>query len=241
MTIRDLSGKVEDLIRVKNVIISVYHKEGLDMLAVGLIEENPDVRFISSGGTYTALNKILGSSGEERLIEASSYTGFPEMDGGLVKTLHPKIHGGILGERNNPKHQQYLSDLNGGVYIDLVVVDLYPFGSVVKKIERGEINPQTGNPFNFESARGNIDIGGPAMLRAGAKNFPSCAAISSVYDYSQFLFDLRKNKGNTDFKQRFNLAKKVFTTTSEYDSAIAVYLSAQDPNEVKDSYEFSEK
>src|SRR3989338_7653855 len=103
MTIRDLKGTVRDRIPVKNVLLSVFDKSGLDVLVPQLIETCPDVRFMSTGGTYKKLTEMFAASGQaERLMEVAQYTGFPEMEGGLVKTLHPKIHAGILGERNNP-------------------------------------------------------------------------------------------------------------------------------------------
>ena len=149
MAIRNVKGKITDLIRVENVLISVYDKTGLDFFVPELLNLNPRMRFMSTGGTYSKLREILGNSHESNLMEVADYTGFPEMEGGLVKTLHPKIHAGILGERNNPEHQKYLQDLGNGVFIDMVVVNLYPFQDVVN------------SDANFEQARGHIDIGGP--------------------------------------------------------------------------------
>jgi len=127
-----MKGEVNDLIPVKNVIVSVFDKTGLEQLVPGLIEANRDTRFLSTGGTFSRIKDILGASYRDHLIEIAEYTEFPEMDGGLVKTLHPKIHAGLLGERNNPKHQRYLAEeLSGGVYIDMAVVNLYPFENVV--------------------------------------------------------------------------------------------------------------
>ena len=145
MSIRDAEGQIEGNIPVKNVLVSVSDKSGLEGFVKGLIEVNPDVRFMSTGGTYKKIDELLGESSEKHLIQVSDYTGFPEMEGGLVKTLHPKIHAGLLGERNNPEHQRYLKeDLDNGVYIDMVVVNLYPFKDIVAKIKSGEINPITG-------------------------------------------------------------------------------------------------
>ncbi|MBI2129037.1 hypothetical protein HYU07_02255 [Candidatus Woesearchaeota archaeon] len=225
MSIRDLKGKVDDLIPVQNVLISVYDKNGLEELIPGLLKINPHVEFISTGGTYTKIKEILGRSATYSLKEVADYTGFPEMKGGLVKTLHPKIHAGILGERNNPEHQRYLNeDLNGAVYIDMVVVNLYPFKEMIKKIEAGEINKQTGKPYNFESARGNIDIGGPTMIRAAAKNFPGCAVVCDSRDYDNVLKTVGNNNGCTLFTQRLILAEKAFNQTSDYENAISKYF-----------------
>ncbi len=242
--IRDMKAEVNDNIPVKNVIISVFDKSGLEELIPGLIEANSDVRFMSTGGTYTKIKKILGSSAEEHLIEVAEYTEFPEMEGGLVKTLHPKLHAGILGERNNPEHQQYLKNLgktfefvdnvvkrlfdaevgeeyvvriverNPGVFIDMVITNLYPFDKV------------TADPnVTFETARGNIDIGGPTMIRAAAKNFPSCAVVCDPNDYTELVHIVKANNGCTSFDQRAVLAAKVFRTTGTYDTAIGKYTS----------------
>jgi phosphoribosylaminoimidazolecarboxamide formyltransferase / IMP cyclohydrolase len=233
MTIRDLKGLVEDKIPVNTVLISVFDKTGLDVFVRALVDMNKDVRLLSTGGTYSKIKEILGDSYRNNLLEVAEYTEFPEMEGGLVKTLHPKIHAGILGERNNPSHEGYLKDtLNNGVYIDMVVVNLYPFQSVVNS-----------PGITFEKARGNIDIGGPTMIRAAAKNFLSCAAVCDVSQYSDVFEDIRQNDGSTTFDQRFHLAKKVFATTAEYDKAIAKYFADQvgsKPQEIRSSYKFRE-
>lgn len=231
MTIRDLKGKVNDKIPVRNVLVSVFDKSGLDTFIPGLIEACPSVRFMSTGGTHKKLNEMFGVIGEgDRLMEVSQYTGFPEMEGGLVKTLHPKIHAGILGERNNPAHQEYLEKtLNGGVFIDIVAVNLYPFGKVI-----------ADPAVTFEKARGNIDIGGPTMIRAAAKNFPSCAVVCEPADYGPLLQEIRANGGCTTFDTRFALAQKVFATMGTYDSSIATFWSQQGISEVRKSYQFAD-
>lgn len=233
MTIRDAKGKIEDKIPVKNVLVSVFDKGGLETLVSGLLSANRDVRFMSTGGTYKRLYEILGPNNKEQIIEVAEYTGFPEMEGGLVKTLHPKIHAGLLGERNNPEHQRYLKeDLDNGVYIDMVVVNLYPFDKVVADPE-----------VTFEKARGNIDIGGPTMLRAAAKNFISCAVVCDPSAYPKVLKEIEENDGCTTFEQRLRLAAKVFEMTWKYDKKIAEYMAQQmhdDPNGIKGCYEFTE-
>lgn len=236
MSIRDLKGSVENRIPIKNVLISVFDKEKLDFLIPGLIiigkKSNYDVKFMSTGGTYERIKDLLGTD-YKRLIEVSEYTGFPEMEGGLVKTLHPKIHAGILGERNNLEHKQYLKkELDNAVYIDLIVGNLYPFDKVIS-------SPDT----NFEKARGNIDIGGPTMIRGGAKNFLSCAVLCNPTDYTEFLKIVGENKGCTTFEQRLNLAKKVFAITSEYDASILKYMKNEAHNfqDIKNLYKFSDE
>ena len=232
MTIRDMKGEVLDLIKVENVLVSVSDKTGLEDFVPGLMQANPNVRFLSTGGTYNKIKDILGGY-EDNFMEVAEYTEFPEMEGGLVKTLHPKIHAGLLGERNNPEHQRYLrEELNGGVYIDLVIVNLYPFQQVISSPD-----------VNFEKARGNIDIGGPTMIRAAAKNFPSCAVICDPTDYSKVLQQIASNGGATSFDQRLGLARKVFETTANYDRSIANYFINQIDTrfeEVRKLYNFSE-
>ena len=243
MSIRDLKGKVNDRIPVKNVLVSVFDKSGLEVLVPELMDANPNVRFMSTGGTYGRIKDMLGDSYRDNLIEISEYTDFPEMDGGLVKTLHPKIHAGILGERNNPKHQEYLrTELGNGVFIDMAIVNLYPFEEIIRKIEAGEIDPKTMKPYNFESARGNVDIGGPAMLRAGAKNFPSCASVCDPQDYAELVREVKENGGTTGFNQRLKFAARVFETTAKYDAAIAKYLAEKAPDieAIRALYKFSE-
>lgn len=212
MTIRDVKGEVDDRIPVNTVLLSVYDKTGLDKLVFGLLEQNPGILFLSTGGTYKAMQQMLGEKAIPSLMEVSHYTGFPEMEGGLVKTLHPKIHAGILGERHNPEHLKYLQDMNGR-FIDMVVVNLYPFE---KKIaEPG---------CTFEQARGNIDIGGPTMVRAAAKNFMSCAVVVDPDDYTSILSEVRTNDGCTTFNTRLTLAQRAFNITAKYESQIANYM-----------------
>lgn len=243
MSIRDMEGGVTDRIPVQNVLVSVADKSGLDLLVGGLMEVNPNVRFMSTGGTKKRIAEILGQEADGHLIGVAEYTKMPEMPGGLVKTLQGKVHAGILGERNNPKHQDYLAGLakeidfgpggpekvfdakpgrytvdvverEKGVFIDLLVGSFYPFE---KKIAEEGVT--------FEGARGNIDIGGPSMLRGGAKNFMSCAVITSPDQYRMILTHIRENDGCTTFEKRLELAEKVFELTSNYDRHIHTYLA----------------
>ena len=227
MAIRPLEGGIMDLIPVQNVLVSVYDKTGLEDFVLGLKKINPRVRFLSTGGTFGKIKDLLGEGHEGNLVEVSKYTDFPEMSGGLVKTLHPKIHAGLLGERNNPEHQRYLREtLGNGVFIDMVVVNLYPFQDIIKQ------------NATFETARGNIDIGGPTMIRAGAKNFPSCAVVCNPGDYEGILNHVLLNRGATSFDKRFKLARKVFELTAAYDKAIADYFCGSDQLVIRRSYEF---
>jgi phosphoribosylaminoimidazolecarboxamide formyltransferase/IMP cyclohydrolase len=232
MAIRDLKGKVLDRIPVQNVLVSVFDKSGLEDFIPGLVRANPDVGFMSTGGTYKKLKEILGDAAAAHLREVAEYTEFPEMEGGLVKTLHPKIHAGLLGERGNPEHQRYLEEtLSGGVYIDMVVVNLYPFDKVTSAID-----------VTFEKARGNIDIGGPTMIRAGAKNFPSCAVVSNPGSYGRLLEHMNENCGCTTFEERFKLAAEVFATMSGYEKSISTYFGdhLDKVDEVRANYQFAD-
>lgn len=233
MSIRNLKGKVNDKIPVEHVLVSVFDKSGLGKLVPKLIDINPNVRFMSTGGTYGKIKEILGNSYRDNLIEIAEYTDFPEMEGGLVKTLHPKIHAGLLGERNNPEHQRYLKEeLNGGVFIDMAVVNLYPFSQVVS--EEGT---------TFEQARGNIDIGGPTMIRAAAKNFPSCAVACAPSQYEKIMEVIRNNKGSTTFDLRLQLAREAFGITAGYENSIVGYLSISlvNPEKVREEYNLTEE
>jgi phosphoribosylaminoimidazolecarboxamide formyltransferase/IMP cyclohydrolase len=192
--------------------LSVFDKTGLETFVPGLAEACPGVRFLSTGGTYKRL-KELGIAG---LSEVAEYTGFPEMEGGLVKTLHPKVHAGILGERNNPAHQEYLQSMQDGRFIDMVVVNLYPFEQAIAK-----------PGATFEDARGNIDIGGPTMVRGAAKNFPSCAVLTDPKEYDATLRHIRENGGCTTLDHRFWLAPLAFDHTATYEAAIARFMAKQ--------------
>src|SRR4030042_99366 len=167
MSIRKINTSVQNLIKVQNVLISLFDKSGLETLVSELLKINNSIKFYSTGGTYKKLSEILKEKNKTNLVSVEDYTKFPEMEGGLVKTLHPKIHAGILGERNNEIHKKYLKEvLDNAVFFDMVIINLYPFKDVIS----------SGNT-DIESARGNIDIGGPTMIRAGAKNFLGCAVI----------------------------------------------------------------
>ncbi|HOP86487.1 MAG TPA: hypothetical protein PKZ54_08440 [Syntrophorhabdaceae bacterium] len=191
--------------KINRAIISVSDKTGLSDFAYFLKKYN--VEIISTGGT----KKYLDSIGIETK-EISSYTGFPEIMDGRVKTLHPKVHGGILNIRDNKEHQKAVEE-HGIKHIDMIVVNLYPFKEVVN---RG---------CTFEEAIENIDIGGPSMIRAGAKNFKYVTVITDPNDYSEVMEVMKANNGATTEHLRFKLAKKVFHLTYDYDKAIFDYLS----------------
>ncbi len=199
------------MIKIKRALISVSDKKGIIEFAKTLLKYN--VEILSTGGTAK-----LFADNNIPVIEVSDYTGFPEMLDGRVKTLHPKIHGGILGKRDDEKHLQTMAKSNIPL-IDLVVVNLYPFEATISK----ENCP-------LSEAIENIDIGGPAMIRSSAKNYNGVAVVTDAQDYKLIEDELKKNDGALNLECRFNLAKKAFEHTAKYDSAISNYLNRLDTN-----------
>jgi phosphoribosylaminoimidazolecarboxamide formyltransferase / IMP cyclohydrolase len=194
--------------RVKRALLSVSDKRGLLDLACGLHELG--VEMLSTGGTA----KLLADAGLP-VTQVSDYTGFPEMLDGRVKTLHPKIHGGLLGRRDLPAHLAAMRE-HGIEPIDLVVVNLYPFRETVAK-------PGT----TLEEAIEQIDIGGPSMLRSAAKNHAAVTVLVDPDDYAAVLAELRGSSGEVSAATNRRLAQKVFHVTASYDGAIADYLGAR--------------
>ncbi|MBR3945263.1 MAG: bifunctional phosphoribosylaminoimidazolecarboxamide formyltransferase/IMP cyclohydrolase, partial [Akkermansia sp.] len=191
--------------RIQRALLSVSDKTGLDRFAKGLVAQN--VQLISTGGTCKYL-KDLGLP----VTEISDYTGAPELFDGRVKTLHPKVHGGLLQRRDLAEHQQQAAD-NDIPTIDLVCVNLYPFEETVAK-----------EGVTLAEAIEKIDIGGPSMLRSAAKNYASVTVVSDPADYDTVLAEMETHQGNTTLKTREQLAVKVFMRTSSYDTAITNYL-----------------
>lgn len=190
---------------IKTALISVSDKRGIDRVARELVEK--DITIISSGGTA----QYLRDAGVD-VVDVADYTGFPEMMDGRVKTLHPKIHGGLLAVRGNAAHQQE-AEAHGIGMIDLVIVNLYPFAATIAKKDVRE-----------EEAIENIDIGGPSMLRSAAKNFASVTVVVDPMDYDMVLRAI-EYAGDTSLATRSALAKKVFAYTATYDSLIYGYLT----------------
>lgn len=191
--------------KIERAIISVTDKGGIVEFARALSRFH--VEILSTGGTATALRE-----GGIHVTDISDYTGFPEMLDGRVKTLHPRVHGGLLGIRDNPEHMEMMRG-HGIQNIDLAVVNLYPFEKTVAR-----------KGVAMEEAIENIDIGGPAMLRSSAKNFRDVTVIVDPADYDTVLKEMEETGGATTLKTRFLLAKKVFRLTHLYDGAIARYL-----------------
>jgi len=190
---------------IKKALISVSDKSGIVDFTREL--SSFGIQFISTGGTAAAL-RDAGLT----IMDVSDYTGFPEMLDGRVKTLHPRIHGGLLGLRSNPEHVMTMNE-HHIENIDMIIVNLYPFEKTVAKPDS-----------TFQDAIENIDIGGPAMLRSAAKNFESVTVLTDPADYRPVLDEMKKNSGAVSRDTNFRLALKVFEKTSNYDSMIADYL-----------------
>jgi phosphoribosylaminoimidazolecarboxamide formyltransferase/IMP cyclohydrolase len=217
--------EVDEWVRVQRVLVSVWDKTGLAELVPGLVDVNPDVHFYSTGGTYRAIAEVLGPEGSDRhLRRVSDYTGQPETQGGLVKTLDFKIYLGLLTETHNEAHQADLARTSA-VPIDMVVVNLYPFEATVSRRD-----------VTVEEARANIDIGGPCMLRAAAKNYLRVAPVVDPADYGSLLVYLQEHGGTLDLARRFALARKAFAHSAAYDAAISRFLDKVMPAEVKEAY-----
>ena len=191
---------------IKRALLSVTDKSGLVEFGEFLAERG--VEILSTGGTA----KMLRASAVP-VVEVSDFTGFPEMLDGRVKTLHPKIHGGILGRRDLESHREQMASQSIKP-IDLVVVNLYQFEKAVA---------QPG--CTLADAIENIDIGGPTLLRAAAKNYEAVTVVVDPADYPKIIKEMKAHQGATTLATRFQLARKVFAATSAYDTAITRYLN----------------
>ena len=218
--------KIDDHIKINHVLMSVSDKSGLERFAPRLVAINPKIRIFSTGGTFKRLKEIMGRGAENRLIRVSEYTGQPETQGGLVKTLDFKIYLGLLTETYNERHQEDLKR-TAAVPIDMVVANLYPFQEVVAKKGAG-----------LEEGRGNIDIGGPCMIRAAAKNFIRAASVVSPDRYDAIIEEMEANRGCVSLASRFQLAQKAFRHTASYDAAIADFFQAQTDEAMRSGYTF---
>lgn len=193
---------------IKRALISVYDKSGLEELVSALGELG--VEIVSSGGTARKIREL----GYQKIIEVAEYTGHPESPGGLLKTLHPKIHGGILLNPEDTEHRAYM-ERHGIEVFDLVCVNLYPFEQVVAK------------GTDLEEAAENIDIGGPTMTRSAAKAallYDNVAVVTDPSQYGELVEALRENDGEITPELRRRLAEKAFKRTADYDRAIVDYL-----------------
>jgi phosphoribosylaminoimidazolecarboxamide formyltransferase / IMP cyclohydrolase len=191
--------------KIKKALISVSDKKNLKNLLKVLTKHK--IELISSGGTYKEIKKL-----KFKCLEVSEFTGFPELLGGRVKTLHPKIHAGILSKRNNKSHKRDLK-INNFVELDLVIVNFYPFEKTLE---------QTNNHLKIIE---NIDVGGPTMVRAAAKNYTDVTVITSSNQYSELINEIEKNKGSTSIEFREKMSLEAFSETAYYDAVISNYFN----------------
>ena len=191
--------------KIKKALISVSDKKKLKNLLKVLTKHK--IELISSGGTYKEIKKL-----KFKCLEVSEYTGSPEILGGRVKTLHPKIHAGILSKRNNKSHNKDLKN-NNFEEIDLVIVNFYPFEKTLE---------QTNNHIKIIE---NIDVGGPTMVRAAAKNYNDVTVITSSDQYGELINEIEKNKGSTSIEFREKMSLEAFSETAYYDAVISNYFN----------------
>ena len=220
--------EIDNRVQVKNVLMSVSDKTGLETFVPALVKACPGVKIYSTGGTYAKVKEILGDKAEGTLVAVSDYTGQPEMQGGLVKTLDFKIYLGLLSEKYNDAHQADLKRLSAQP-IDMVVVNLYPFQATVAK---DGVTP--------EMARTNIDIGGPCMVRASAKNYLRVASVTDPADYAAIIGELKANGGTIGLDTRFRLMRKAFRHTATYDDSIAAFFAGVAPEKVRETYDIQD-
>jgi phosphoribosylaminoimidazolecarboxamide formyltransferase/IMP cyclohydrolase len=219
---------IDNRVAVNHVLISVSNKKGLESFVPRLLELRPGIRIFSTGGTFNRLKEILGAANAAHLTQVSDYTGQPETQGGLVKTLDFKIYLGLLTETYNTDHQADLKRTQS-VPIDMVVVNLYPFRETIARAG-----------VTVEQARGNIDIGGPCMIRASAKNFIRVASVVDPSDYDKIIAEMERHEGSTTLSLRYALAQKAFEHTAVYDRTIADFLGSQTLSTVSGCYRFKE-
>ena len=191
--------------KIKNALISLSDKSKIERVLKVL--QKYKINIISSGGTCKEIKKL-----GYKCTEISKYTKFSEMLDGRVKTLHPKIHAGILSKRSNSKHRREMNRKKFN-YIDLIIVNFYPFEHTIQKTK------------NLKKIIENIDIGGPTMVRAAAKNFHDVSIITDKKDYNSLIGELNKNKGATSLKFREQMASKAFGLTAYYDSMVSNWFN----------------
>jgi len=216
--------KIDDAVKVNHVLVSVSDKTGLEDLVSSLVRINPEIKMYSTGGTFAKIQEILGDRASSVLTQVSDYTGQPETQGGLVKTLDFKIYLGLLTETYNDSHQADL-DRTRAVPIDLAVVNLYPFVQTIQK-----------PGVTVEEARANIDIGGPCMIRASAKNYLRVALVVEPSDYGRIISEMEKHDGTVSLALRFAFAQKAFEHIAQYNRAIADFLATKSYEEVRSCY-----
>jgi len=225
---KNVVDRIDDRVRINTILVSVSDKSGLEEFIPGLLALNPELRILSTGGTHGRIKEILGENAGKCLKQVSEYTGQPETQGGLVKTLDFKIYLGLLTETYNDDHQKDLKRTNARS-IDMVVVNLYPFSDTVAK-----------SGVTVEDARGNIDIGGPTMIRASAKNFIRVASVVDPLSYPGILARMKELNGFLALEDRFELSRKAFEHTAGYDRNIADFLARKTLTQVQACYKSGE-
>ena len=200
-----MGNKKDIMKKIKSALISVSDKSNL-IKVLQILKKN-NVKIISSGGTFKEIQKL-----RFKCLEVSDFTGFNEILGGRIKTLHPKIHAGILNKRNNKSHQRELRD-NNFENIDLVIANFYPFEKTLKETK------------NHHKIIENIDVGGPTMIRAAAKNYNYVTTITSTEQYSELINELKINNGSTSLEFRKKMSQEAFAETAYYDTIIANYFN----------------
>ena len=218
--------RIDDLVKVRHVLASVFDKSGLEAFIPELIRINPEVKIFSTGGTYKKIKEILGDTADSCLAQVSDYTGQTETQGGLVKTLDFKIYLGLLTETYNDAHNEDI-ERTGAIHIDMTLCNLYPFKDTISK-----------EGVTVEMARGNIDIGGPCMIRASAKNYIRVASVVDPSDYTAILSEMNSNNGSISLGLRYRLAQKAFDHTAVYDRTIADFLGSKVIDDVNECYEY---
>ena len=216
--------RIDNFVKVRHVLASVFDKSGLETFIPELIRINPEVKIFSTGGTYKKIKEILGDTADSFLTPVSEYTGQPETQGGLVKTLDFKIYLGLLTETYNDAHNEDIRR-TGSVHIDMTLCNLYPFKDTISK-----------EGVTVEMARGNIDIGGPCMIRASAKNYIRVASVVDPSDYTTILSEMDSNNGAISLGLRYRLAQKAFDHTAVYDRTIADFLDSRTIDEMAACY-----
>jgi phosphoribosylaminoimidazolecarboxamide formyltransferase / IMP cyclohydrolase len=214
--------KAEDLVAVRRVLVSTYDKTALADLVRGMTTACPGISFYSTGGTFDALEAVLGRGAH--LVKVSDYTGQPEMKGGLVKTLDWKIYLGLLAESGDASHQADL-ERAGAVAFDMVIANLYPFAEAAS-------DPLAAP----EDLRQRIDIGGPSMIRAAAKNYLRIASVSSPAQYASLLAELKSKGGATSLETRRRLAAEAFGLVSRFDAIVSSRLAGLDAAAIAAAY-----
>lgn len=219
--------QIDGLVKVRNILISVSKKDGLETFVPDLVEINPDIMIFSTGGTFGRIKEFIGSNAESNLMQVSDFTKQPETQGGLVKTLDFKIYLGILTETYNEAHQADLKRTRA-VPIDMVVCNLYPFKETISK-----------EGVTVEQARGQIDIGGPTMIRAAAKNFLRVAVVVNPMDYPRVINEMKmiENQGKIPLSLRYEFAQNAFEHTAVYDRHIADFLGETGLEDVESCYQ----